>query len=41
MEPLDLLKRTSVEYRTRLVVVPADRWGDQIGVWGVDGEGRG
>lgn len=37
MEPLDLLKRTAVEYRTRLAAVPADRWGDQsvCGEWTV------
>lgn len=37
MEPLDLLKRTAVEYRTRLAAVPADRWNDQsvCGDWTV------
>ena len=37
MEPLDLLKRTAVEYRTRLAAVPADRWSDQsvCGEWTV------
>ena len=37
MEPLELLKRTAVEYRTRLTAVPADRWGDQsvCGEWTV------
>ena len=37
MEPIDLLKRTAVEYRTRLVAVPADRWGDPsvCGKWTV------
>ena len=37
MEPLELLKRTAVEYRARLVAVPADRWGDQsvCGEWTV------
>jgi len=37
MESLDLLKRTTVEYRTRLAAVPADRWRDQsvCGEWTV------
>ena len=37
MEPLDLLKRTAVEYRTRLVAVPSDRWDDPsvCGEWTV------
>ena len=37
MDPLDLLKRTAVEYRTRLAAVPNDRWGDQsvCGEWTV------
>ena len=37
MEPLDLLKRSAVEYRSRLAAVPADRWGDQsvCGEWTV------
>ncbi len=37
MEPLDLLQRTTIEYRTRLVAVPVDRWGDQsvCGGWTV------
>ena len=37
MEPLDLLKRTAVEYRNGLAAVPADRWGDPsvCGEWTV------
>jgi uncharacterized protein (TIGR03086 family) len=37
IEPLDLLKRTAVEYRARLAAVPADRWGDAsvCGEWTV------
>jgi uncharacterized protein (TIGR03086 family) len=37
MEPLDLLNRTAVEYRTRLAAVPTDRWGDPsvCGEWTV------
>ena len=37
MQPLDLLKRTTVEYRKRLTAVPFDRWGDQsvCGEWTV------
>ena len=37
MEPLDLLKRSAGEYRTRLAAVPADRWADPsvCGEWTV------
>lgn len=39
MEPLELLTRTTAEYRARLVAVPADRWDDPsvCGDWTVKG----